>query len=220
MRSAMTAPMTEPMMPLGRIRNTPPKTRSARKPPTNDPMMPSRTVPQKPIGSRPGTMARARKPAMMPMKKNHRSSASIRHSFRFRLARLKDVYPVGPASRDQARPGSPPAALEGPAGSFRAVEGVELGQVMLGQREVEDLGVLGDALPVGRFRDDREPALDRPAQQHLGRRAPEGLRDPADRGVTQVAASPEGAVGLQRDPLAFAGLEEGQAVLEGAVLDL
>src|SRR4051812_18024253 len=42
------------------------KSREPRKQPTNEPTMPRTSVPATPIGSRPGTTARAMKPAMAP----------------------------------------------------------------------------------------------------------------------------------------------------------
>ena len=57
--------------------------------------------------------------------------------------------------------------------------------------------------------------------QHLGRRAADPLRRSRDTiGVTEVAAGPERAVGLERDPALAARLEQRAPVLERAELDL
>src|SRR5688572_2325921 len=53
----MTAPKVEPNSPTPSLS---PKSAAARKPPTNDPTMPSTIVASRPMGSRPGTMRRAR----------------------------------------------------------------------------------------------------------------------------------------------------------------
>src|SRR3954468_7613487 len=47
---------------------------------------------------------------------------------------------------------SPPGALESAVGAAGAVEPVQRGQVVVGELEVEDLGVLFDAFAVGGFR--------------------------------------------------------------------
>src|SRR5438132_4141863 len=70
-------------------------------------------------------------------------------------------------------PGSPPLVLESTFCLTGAVERVELRHVLVREREVEDLHVLRDPLAVRRLRDQRNVALDAPAEQHLGRRAPE-----------------------------------------------
>jgi hypothetical protein len=57
-------------------------------------------------------------------------------------------------------------------GAAGAVELVESCHVLVRQLEVEDLTVLGEALAVRRLRDDRDLALEAPAEQHLRRRAP------------------------------------------------
>src|SRR5271165_5282124 len=82
-----------------------------------------------------------------------------------------------PAARS-VRLAAPPFAFQRPAGAARAVERVEFSDVLLWQPEVEELGVLGDALTVGRLRDDRDALLDAPARQHLGGSAPVASRDP------------------------------------------
>ena len=58
---------------------------------------------------------------------------------------------------------SPPEALERALGTARFVERIERGHVLVGQREVEDLGVLLDSLAVSRLRDDDEIPLHGPA---------------------------------------------------------
>ena len=82
----------------------------------------------------------------------------------------------GVAARRPAAPGvaasSPPGALEGAVGATGLVEGVERGHVLGGEREVEDASVLDDALAVGGLRQDDQVALQAPAQEDLGRRAP------------------------------------------------
>jgi hypothetical protein len=71
---------------------------------------------------------------------------------------------------------SPPLLLDRAVGAAGEVELVELRQVLVREREVEDLAVLGDPLAVGRLRDDRDLALEAPAEQDLRRRAPETLQ--------------------------------------------
>ena len=63
-------------------------------------------------------------------------------------------------------------------GTAGAVEHVKFRHVRFGQREVEDLRVLREPVAVRRLRDQGNVTLDAPAKQHLGRRAPEALRDP------------------------------------------
>jgi hypothetical protein len=75
-------------------------------------------------------------------------------------------------------PGSPPLLLERPVCAARTVKLVELCHVLVREREVEDLPVLGDTLAMGRLRDDRDLALDRPAKEYLGRRASMAFGDP------------------------------------------
>jgi hypothetical protein len=45
----------------------------------------------------------------------------------------------------------PPFAFQRPVGAASAVERVELGDVLVRQPEVEQLGILGDVLAVGRL---------------------------------------------------------------------
>ena len=92
-------------------------------------------------------------------------------------------------------------------------------QIRTRKREVEDLGVLGDALPMRRLRDDRDAPLDAPAQQHLAD-APVATRDPRDGVAGEVTAGSEWAVGLQRDLVFAARLEESLAVLVRTELHL
>src|ERR1700759_4758609 len=112
----------------------------------------------------------------------------------------------------------PPCAFERPISAARAVERVELGDVLVRQPEVEKLGVLGDALAVGRLGDDRDAPLDAPAQQHLGGSAPVASRDPRDLVAAEVASGSQRAVGLQRDPVLAARLEQSPGVLVGTGL--
>jgi hypothetical protein len=51
---------------------------------------------------------------------------------------------------------SPPLGLAGAVGAARLVERVELGHVLVGEGEVEDLRVLDDAVAVRRLREDDE----------------------------------------------------------------
>jgi SnoaL-like domain len=60
---------------------------------------------------------------------------------------------------------SPPLLLDRAAGAARAVDLAESRHVLVRQLEVEDLTVLGDALAVGRLRDDRDLALEAPAER-------------------------------------------------------
>src|SRR5207244_484937 len=72
---------------------------------------------------------------------------------------------------------SPPLALLSNAGAARLVERVELRHVLVREAEVEEAGVLLDALAVGRLRDHRHVVLDAPAQQHLRGSATDALGD-------------------------------------------
>jgi hypothetical protein len=65
---------------------------------------------------------------------------------------------------------------------------------------------------VGRLRDDREVALDAPAEQHLRRCAAEALRDPSDGVVGQKAAGAEWAVRVEHDVVLLACVEERLAI--------
>src|SRR3954452_8180799 len=56
------------------------------------------------------------------------------------------------------------------AAAAAGVERVDGGELVAGQLEVEDVDVLGDAVRLGRLRDDRAPVLQAPAEHHLGRR--------------------------------------------------
>ena len=57
--------------------------------------------------------------------------------------------------------------------------------------------------------------LEAPAQQYLCGRAAEALRNTADRCVGQVATGPQRAVGLERDAMLPAGLQQRPPVLNG-----
>src|SRR2546421_172268 len=82
---------------------------------------------------------------------------------------------------NSVRSAPPPFALERTFGATGAVERVELCEIIRQKHEVEDVGVLGDALAMGRLRDDRDAAFDAPAQQHLGGSALVTARDALDR---------------------------------------
>ena len=74
------APMIKPMIPAGLSPRSSASLRnrtSARKPPTKEPMMPRTIVPTMPIGSGPGTRARARKPAIRPTMMSPRMKPSM-----------------------------------------------------------------------------------------------------------------------------------------------
>jgi hypothetical protein len=61
-----------------------------------------------------------------------------------------------------------------------------------GELEVEDLGVLCDAVAMGRLRDDRDAALDAPAQENLGWASPAAVCDAHDHRIAQRAPVPSG----------------------------
>jgi len=90
--------------------------------------------------------------------------------------------------------------LEGAVGATGLVEGVERGHVPGGEREVEDASVLDDPLAVGGLGQDDQVALQAPAQEDLGRRAPDALGDLADAPVAEMATGTQRAVGLERGP--------------------
>src|SRR5687767_9495902 len=75
------------------------------------------------------------------------------------------------------RRSSPPLALEPVLGAAGFVESVERSEILAGQHEVKDLGVLRDPLAVRRLRDDDEIPLHAPSQKHLGRCAPHAFSD-------------------------------------------
>jgi hypothetical protein len=52
-----------------------------------------------------------------------------------------------------------------------------------------------------RLRDQRNLAFNAPAEQHLGRRAPEALRDPRRCFAADVATVSERTVSLENDPV-------------------
>src|SRR5262245_30489655 len=118
------------------------------------------------------------------------------------------------------RPLSPPLAFERAVGTASAIERIELRDVLVREPKVEHLGVLGDAFAVRRLRNRRDAVLDAPAQQHLRRRAMFASRDLRDRVAPEVATGSEWAVGLERDPVREALVEECSAVLVGAELHL
>src|SRR6266851_6679753 len=67
---------------------------------------------------------------------------------------------------------SPPVALEGPVSATGLIKGIQLRNDFVREREVENAGVLLDAIAVGRFCDDNEGMLQTPAQEHLRGRSP------------------------------------------------
>src|SRR5947209_631151 len=69
---------------------------------------------------------------------------------------------------------SPPLVLQCPGGASCLIKAVELSHIAVGEREVEDLGVLCDAFAMGRLGQNDEIMLQAPAEQHLGR----GSTDP------------------------------------------
>src|SRR5262245_32634954 len=125
-----------------------------------------------------------------------------------------------PPSASSLPSASPPFALARAVGAAGAVERVELGHVLVGEPEVEDLRVLGDALAVRRLRNDRNAPFDAPAQQYLGRSAPMASCDLRDDVAGEVAARSQRAVRLQRDPVPTAFVEESNAELVRAELHL
>src|SRR3954451_18688921 len=66
---------------------------------------------------------------------------------------------------------------------------------------------------MGRLADDRDAALDEPAQQDVRRALSAAVSDVGDDGVAQVRAGSKWAVGLERDTRFDAGVEERPAVL-------
>jgi hypothetical protein len=95
-----------------------------------------------------------------------------------------------------------------------SIERIELSNVLVRQGEVEDLRVLRDQLAVPRLRDRRNAALNASAEEHLGGRPPETMRDPSHRLVREVATGPERAVRHERDPLLATRVEESLPVLK------
>src|SRR5438445_11585944 len=87
---------------------------------------------------------------------------------------------------------SPPPVLARSRGAAGPIECVQLGHVVIGEAEVEDLCVLLDARAMGRLRDKRYLALDAPAEKHLSRRAPQPLSDARGCSARHVRARAEG----------------------------
>src|ERR1700750_925678 len=85
-------------------------------------------------------------------------------------------------------PVSPPLAFESTLGAAGAVERVKFRHVLVGQLEVEHLRVLRAAVALRGLRDQRNLALDAPAEQHLGRRAPKAPRNPCRCFAADVAS--------------------------------
>src|SRR5260370_21122687 len=77
----------------------------------------------------------------------------------------------------------PPRTFEGAVGAVGLDERVELGHVLAGQGEVENLRVLADSLPVGRFGAHRNTVPRAPAQSHLRGCPPRSPPDPPPRPV-------------------------------------
>src|ERR1700746_1757002 len=84
---------------------------------------------------------------------------SVRPAPRDRRGRDRERRPHRSPPATNVPPSAPPFALGGDAGATGAVEPVELGDVVVREREVEDLAILGDPLAVNRLRDDGDPAL-------------------------------------------------------------
>jgi hypothetical protein len=91
---------------------------------------------------------------------------------------------------------------------------------MGGEFEVEDLRVLRDALTMGRLGDDRDTALNAPAQKDLGRASPEAVCDALDHRVAQECAGAQRAVCLERDATFVAGVKERLAIGRRVELNL
>ena len=87
-----------------------------------------------------------------------------------------------------------------PCGTGEAEERTHLRFV---EGKIEDRDILGDALPVGRFRNgDDAWLLHLPAQEHLGRRLAVPLGDRRDLRVGEnVAGASQGAIGGEGHPL-------------------
>ena len=108
----------------------------------------------------------------------------------------------------------------GAGAAVRAVERVEEPHVVVGELEVEQLGVGADAFLAAGLGDDDGLVLDRPAEHDLGGRAAEAFGDGGDRRVLEAAAACEWAVGLEHDPVLQAVVEQPAPVVERAELHL
>ena len=73
---------------------------------------------------------------------------------------------------------------------------------------------------MGRLGDDRDAALDAPAQEDLGGASPETVSDARDHRVAQLRAGAQRAVGLERDTPFVAGFEERLAIRRRVELHL
>src|SRR5690606_10026183 len=93
-----------------------------------------------------------------------------------------------------------------PPGDQPLVQRLEPLHVRRRKREVEHVRVLPDPLPVDGFRDHDQILLQRPADQHLRRRAADALRDRAQRRVAQLPPLGERAVRLERNAVGPAQL--------------
>ena len=67
------------------------------------------------------------------------------------------------------------------------------------QFEIEDVQVLADSLPMNRFHEGEGPALDAPAQQHLGGGFAMGLGNLYDNRVSKQVPAPQRAPGFYQD---------------------
>ena len=100
---------------------------------------------------------------------------------------------------------------------FEPVELIHCGGV---EREVEQSGVLGDALLVRGLRQHHEAVLGRPAEEHLRGRSLDPLRDVYDDGVVEPLAAREGTVGLYDDVVLLAECTRLAVLQEGVDFDL
>jgi hypothetical protein len=87
------------------------------------------------------------------------------------------------------------------------------------RRRHPDAAVLRN-LAVRRLRDQRNVALDASAEQHLGRRAPEALRDPCRCFAAEVATVSERTVSLENHPVATTRVKEPLPILVRTELHL
>ena len=70
------------------------------------------------------------------------------------------------------------------------------------------------------LRDHDRVTLQRPSQQHLGGGPADPVGDIDDDWIIESVAARQRAVGLERDPMASAGLRQAAAVLERVELNL
>ena len=100
------------------------------------------------------------------------------------------------------------------------IEAIEPGHVLIADREVEQVEVLADPIPMRGLWDHDRLTLQRPPQQHLGGGPTDPAGDIEDGRIFEIGAPRQWAVGLERDPLASAGRRQTPAILEGVELDL